>query len=150
MQGHQVGPAVQAGQGFCQDTGRDPFLRRGGGGYRARAAAGAGHRRSGRLRGWRGQPYLHLWRAGRVLHGRGLHGHGRGHGCRRKLVQGPLRHPGHFKGETAAPCQRQGCDPAPDRHDRGGRRAVQVAGICRGGRGVAVHGRSLYHCQHGH
>ena len=40
-------------------------------------------------------PHLHLWRAGRLLHRGGLHRHGRRHGHRRSLVQGPFGHQGH-------------------------------------------------------
>ena len=37
----------------------------------------------------RGLPHLHLRGPGSFLHRRGLHGHGRRHGDRRDLVQGP-------------------------------------------------------------
>ena len=49
------------------------------------AAPGRGHR-GGRL------PYLHLRRAGCLLHRHRLHRHGRGHGHRPAVVQGPCRH----------------------------------------------------------
>ena len=41
----------------------------------------------------RGQPHLHLRRAGRVLHGRGLHRRGRGHGDGQGVVQGARDRP---------------------------------------------------------
>ena len=40
-----------------------------------------------------GQPHLHLRRGGSLLHRRGQHRHGRGHGHRHGLVQGARRHP---------------------------------------------------------
>ena len=40
---------------------------------------------------------------GRFLHRRWVHGHGRGHGHRRDVVQGPRRYP--------RPCHRQPCGP---------------------------------------
>ena len=45
---------------------------------------------------------------------------------------------------------RQGRDPAPDRHDRRGRRAVPVAGVFGRGRRRAHDGRPPLHLQHGH
>ena len=47
-------------------------------------------------------------------------------------------------------CIRQGPDPAHHRHDRCGRRTVQVHGIHRPGRGFPDHGGSPLRLQHGH
>ena len=55
-----------------------------------------------------------------------------------------------LKGKLQPMRQRQGCDPAPDRRDRGGRCPVSVPGVRRGGRVLPVHGRPLHHLQHGH
>lgn len=47
----------------------------------------------------RGQPDLHLWRGGRVLHGRRFDGYGRRHGDGRMLVQGAGSHQGCADGK---------------------------------------------------
>ncbi len=75
----------------------------------------------------RGQPHLHLRRARRVLHRRRLHRHGRRHDDRQVLVQGARGDSGRAEGQASRVRQRQGRHPAPHRHDRRGRRALQVA-----------------------
>ena len=80
-------------------------------GHRTRPAAGEGPGRPRRGRHRRGLPHLHLRRPGRLLHRRGLHGHGRRHGRGRDLVQGALRHPGQPHRQAPALCFRQGRDP---------------------------------------
>ena len=135
---------------FAHKHEHHPFLRRGPDGRGARPDPREGAGRPGRGHRGRRLPHLHLRRAGRLLHRHRLHRHGRGHGHRPAVVQGALRHQGDPEGEAPALCQRQGCDPAPDRRDRGGRRPVSVPGVRRGGRVLPVHGRPLHHLQHGH
>ena len=92
QQGHQVRRAGQDRARFRARAGHHPLLRGGLHGRGTRASAGAGRRGRGRPHHRRRQPHLHLRRAGRVLHGRGLHRRRRGHGHGQGLVQGARDH----------------------------------------------------------
>ena len=78
QQGHQERRAGQDRARFRARAGHHPLLRGGLHGRGACAIAGAGRRGRGRPHHRRGQPHLHLRRAGRVRHGRGLHRRRRG------------------------------------------------------------------------
>mgnify|MGYP000750822703 CR=1 FL=1 len=95
-------------------------------------------------------PHLHVRRAGRVRHGRGLHRRRCGLRHRQGVVQGARVSAVQDRGRAGSRRHRQGRHPAHHRHDRRGRRALPGHGVHRQRHPRHGHGRAHEHLEHGH
>ena len=134
-QGHQVRRAVSASAAsFRKKYNIVNFFDVGAMGIEHALLPEKGLTAPGELHHRRGQPHLHLRRAGRVLDRRRFHRPRGRHGDRQGVVQGAERDQVRAHRQAEPVGIRQGRDPAHHRQDRRGRRAVQVDGVRRRGR----------------